>query len=74
MITIAGWVFSVGVLYNRISNLEDSCQSLKARQTVFEDNFYNLSKTVTSIDTKVDLLLNNKILLSQTNTKGANID
>lgn len=63
MVTILGWVFSLGVCYNHINQLQKEIDIVKNRQTTFELTINDMNKTITSIDTKMNLLLDNKLVV-----------
>ena len=63
LITILGWAFSLGFCYNNINQLEKEINSIKTRQTSFEMTINDMNKTITSIDTKMNLLLDNKLIV-----------
>lgn len=63
LVTILGWVFSLGICYSNINQLEKEITSIKNRQTTFEMTVNDMNKTITSIDTKMNLLLDNKLVV-----------
>ena len=63
IVTVLGWAFSLGICYNNICHLEKEITSIKSRQTSFEITVNEMNKTITSIDTKMNLLIDNKLLI-----------
>lgn len=67
LITIGGWIFSIGIYYNEISQLQKEVQTIKNRQSTFETTVNDMNKTITAIDTKMNLLLENKLIIAKNN-------
>ena len=67
LITIGGGIFSIGIYYNEISQLQKEVQTIKNRQSTFETTVNDMNKTITAIDTKMNLLLENKLIIAKNN-------
>lgn len=60
-ITIGGWCVMIGIYTNKIKQHDKEIEEIKARQNSTEDLLKSIDKTLTSLNTKVDLLLTGKI-------------
>lgn len=64
LVTIAGWIFSLGLCYGKVTQQEIEIQELKTKSSSLECSFNEMSKMLTTINTKMDLLLDNKLVVS----------
>lgn len=59
--TIAGWCVMIGIYTNKIRQHDKEIEEIKLRQNSTEDLLKSIDKTLTSLNTKVDLLLTGKL-------------
>lgn len=59
--TIAGWCVMIGIYTNKIKQHDKEIEDIKLRQNSTEDLLKSIDKTLTSLNTKVDLLLTGKL-------------
>lgn len=59
--TIAGWCVMIGIYSNKIKQHDKEIEDIKTRQNSTEELLKSIDKTLTSLNTKVDLFLTGKI-------------
>ena len=62
-ITIGGWCVMIGIYTQKIKQHDREIKELKAKQASTETILQSINNTLTSLDTKVDLLLKGKIII-----------
>lgn len=65
IITALGWGVTFGICQNKIDNNSMIIQEVQARQYIQESNMQEIQKTLSSLDSKMDLLLQGRIKFIQ---------
>ncbi|MCQ2587918.1 MAG: hypothetical protein MJ174_07370 [Treponema sp.] len=63
-ITVGGWCVSLGMYFNRVRQLEKEIEEIKHRQNNTDKLLTDISKQLTELNTKVSLLIDQKIKLN----------
>lgn len=61
IVTVGGWCMTVGLYVSKIKQHDVEIREIKEKQLSTESVLQSISKSLVSLDTKVDLLLNDKI-------------
>lgn len=61
IVTVGGWCMTVGLYVSKIKQHDVEIREIKEKQSSTESVLQSISKSLVSLDTKVDLLLNDKI-------------
>ena len=61
VVTVLGWVFGLGAGFSQIKHMKKEIEDLRTQQNNTDELLRDISKTLTSLDTKVSLILDGKL-------------
>lgn len=61
IVTVGGWCMTIGLYVAKIKQHDAEIKEIKEKQVCVDSLLQSINNTLTSLDTKVDLLINDKI-------------
>ena len=65
LITFGGWCMTLGLYIAKVKQHDKDIEEIKKRQTSTDTLLQSMNQTLTSLDTKMSLLLNDRIKVTK---------